>query len=611
MVSKIVKTGTFTLTAYAGDAKTLLAFDLGKADTKNLAGFTIQCEPPGGQPYYLLNTLQFASPDEHAQDSSQPEKSSINAPFQKFRWLHVPGSAHQGIAPPYGSYGYTVTPRSFNASGALEPLDPALSATVRIDVQPFVTGKLALGFTRGYVQSQAFAHHFGRDALIVPKAKTLQYDTGENAGANAQGQQYTYLDEYQWLGYTARAHIFDILNEVLGDSSLSLDMFAYDLSEPDIVGLLLKLAAQGRIRIILDNASLHHASPPKAEDQFEALFRKAAKKNAAILRGKFGRFAHDKVLIVSKGSNAVKVLTGSTNFSSTGLYVNANHVLVFDDATVAGTYADVFQESWNDGVSKTKFAASPYANKTFAFASGGVPKTSIAFSPHTADVAASLLDGMAQRIEDEGKKSGAKASVLFAVMQMTGSSGPVLPALAKLHSDENIFTYGISDSPGGTALYAPGRPGGVLVTGKPGPTTLLAPFDQVASIGGWHEIHHKFVVCGFNTDDAVVYCGSSNLAAGGEAANGDNLIAVHDQDAATAFAIEAVALVDHFDFLDRFADKAGTKKSSKPRVKKSPVSKSQAAASVQWFLHTDSEWTASYYDPKDLHCMDRQVFSLA
>jgi hypothetical protein len=31
-----------------------------------------------------------------------------------------------------------------------------------------------------------------------------------------------------------------------------------------------------------------------------------------------------------------------------------------------------------------------------------------------------------------------------------------------------------------------------------------------------HEIHDKFVVCGLNGQDPVVYCGSSNLASGGE-----------------------------------------------------------------------------------------------
>ena len=54
------------------------------------------------------------------------------------------------------------------------------------------------------------------------------------------------------------------------------------------------------------------------------------------MRGKFSRYAHDKVFIVSQqGDRREKVLTGSTNFSVTGLYVNSNHVLVFNDPKVA------------------------------------------------------------------------------------------------------------------------------------------------------------------------------------------------------------------------------------------------------------------------------------
>ena len=88
------------------------------------------------------------------------------------------------------------------------------------------------------------------------------------------------------------------------------------------------------------------------------------------------------------------------------------------------------------------------------------------------------------------------------------------------------------------------------MTGKPASTVLPPPFDQVPGVGLGHQVHHKFVVCGFNGPDPVVYCGSSNLALKGEQVNGDNLLAISDGDVATVFAIEALLLVDHFNFLD-------------------------------------------------------------
>jgi phosphatidylserine/phosphatidylglycerophosphate/cardiolipin synthase-like enzyme len=595
------------LKAYRGDAKTLLAWDLPKAASKNLAGFSIQCEPSGREPYYLLNTLRFAKPGDHAQDPSEPAHSSLNAPFHKFRWLHVPGSAHQGTKPFIGKYTYTITPRYFDDNGSLEPLDPSLSASVVVEVGPLAKKKLTLGFTRGFTQSQAFVHHFGRKALIRPKGRDLIFDTSQVSGKNAKGETYTFADEYEWLGATARARIMELLQEVADDRSLHLDVFAYDLNEPDVVKAFLALAKQGRIRMILDNASLHKTTKkrPSAEDEFEEAFDHVKKGKASILRGKFGRYSHDKIFVVSRGKKALKVLTGSTNFSVTGLNVNSNHVVLFDDPTVAAEYFELFETAFQGGAKVKPFLASELSSKTFSWSSAKTPKTDVTFSPHEEDFAKEVLDGIAARIQAEGKKKDG-GSVLFAVMQLNPGTGPVFPALQKLHSRQNVFSYGISDSPGGISLYKPGSRDGVLVTGKPMNTQLPAPFDQVRSLGGEHQIHHKFVVCGFNGDDPVVYCGSSNLALGGEQANGDNLLAIHDEDIATAFAIEAVALVDHFEFLDRFARKA---KKAGITASKPPTDKSQAAADAGWFLSTNDGWTRPYYDRKDLHFVDRELFA--
>jgi len=607
MTSVSSRQGAMSLKAYAGDAKTLLAFDLDKAAMKNLAGFTLRCEPDGQTPYYIHNELQFETPGDHAQDPKEPPSSSLNAPIHKFRWIHVPGSVHQGLKPFMGKYTYTVTPRYFNAKKSLQPLDPAKSAAVQIDVVPFRKGALQLGFTRGFTQSQAFVHHFGKAALIRPKDKQLLFDTSQPSGTNAEGEKYTFADEYEWLGFTARELIVELLDRVLADTQLRLDAFAYDLNEPDAMRRLLDLAKQGRVRIILDDAALHHdAHGGKPEDQFEQAFNAAKQGQAEILRGKFGRYAHDKVFIVSDAQGPLRVLTGSTNFSVTGLYVNSNHVLVFDDRAVAKKYAEVFEEAWTDKASKPAFQQSSLASQAFTFSTGGVPAADINFSPHAPAYVAELLQAMAKRIEDEGAKDKG-GSVLFAVMQIDNGTSPVYQALNDLHNDQAIFSFGISDSPKGIVLYEPGKRTGVLVSGKPASTVLPPPFDQVPGVGLGHQVHHKFVVCGFGQPDAVVYCGSSNLASGGEEANGDNLLAIHDSDVATAFAIEALGLVDHFQFLDRCATGGGTgKRPAKP--KKPATSPKQEAVSAGWFLSTTDAWAKPYFDPKDLKCADRMLF---
>jgi phospholipase D-like protein len=597
------KTNDLTVTAYAGDAKTLLAFNLPKRRTKNLAGFTIECRPQGQPSYYVLNQLRFEDPGRHAQDASEPPTSSINAPLHKFRWLHVPGSVHQGLKPFYGPYTYVVTPRYFDDRQSLQPLDPSLSAPVDVDVAPF-TGPdgFELGFTRGYTQSQAFVNHFGLKARIQPQDHELLFDTSQPAGTNAQGTQFTYAEAYDWLGFTAREKIFGLLDEVRADQALRLDVFAYDLNEPDLLRALLELAKQGRVRVILDDAALHHSTKtPKPEDQFESLFRGAATGTAEIRRGHFGRYAHDKVFIVSDDQGARKVLTGSTNFSVTGLYVNSNHVLVFSDPVVTAKYASLFETAWKGEVKLPAYLASPLAGETFSTAGPGGEPMSITFAPHTEEFTTALLGAVAARIGKEGKK--ARGSVLFAVMAIDKGTSPVYDALNTLHADDSIFSFGVSDTPDGISLYEPRRKTGVLVTGKPVRTQLPPPFNQVPGVGLGHQIHHKFVVCGFNTKDPVVYCGSSNLALGGEENNGDNLLEIHDPEVVTAFAIEALALVDHLQFLDRY--QTDPKLPNKPP----PASKRQAAESQGWFLSTRDGWTDKYFDPNDLYYVDRRLFA--
>ncbi|MFN2561455.1 MAG: phospholipase D-like domain-containing protein [Jatrophihabitans sp.] len=581
--------------AHRGDAKSLLAFNLTKARTRNLAGFTV-AYVVGAQTHYVSNMLTFANPADHSQDPAHAANSSVNAPLHKFRWVHVPGAGSLGEKPAFGPYTYVVTPRYF-ADGALLPLDPSTSVSVDIEVAPFRKGAITAAFTRGFTQSEAFVHRFGEVAIFRPPNTDLVFDTSATSGTAANGAAYTFAQEYTWLGFTARDVILGLLSEIRYDATLQLDVFAYDLSEPDIVSALLALGADGRVRMILDDAALHHSTKPGTvlpEDQFETLFRAAAKAPAEIKRGHFARYSHDKVMIVYRtgaggARRPIKVLTGSTNFSVTGLYVNSNHVLVFDDTTVAAAYARVFQNSWDGEVKAPAFRATPEAGQATTFASAQVPHTDVTFSPHSAAFAAEILDGITARITAEAGRP--KGSVLFAVMGIDVGGGSVYPTLRDLHADTSLFTYGISDAPDGIYVYNPRHKTGVLVTGKPGRTRLPAPFDQVPTPAN-HQVHHKFVVCGFNGSDPVVYCGSSNLALGGEQDNGDNLLAIHDGDIATVFAIEAVLLVDHFDFLDRNLAPAAT-----------------SPATATWHLSITSAWVTPYYDKADLHYADRLLFA--
>ena len=148
--------------------------------------------------------------------------------------------------------------------------------------------------------------------------------------------------------------------------------------------------------------------------------------------------------------------------------------------------------------------------KNFPSSSAKTPKPKLRLHPQQSGLRATVLNDLAK--SDSARRKQVEGGRKRAVRGHADRQGygTVYPTLIKIHSNQDIFSYGISDSPGEIYLYPVGKKDGRVVTGKPVNTQLPPPFDQVRNIGGvGHQVHHKFVVCGFNGTDPVVYCGSS------------------------------------------------------------------------------------------------------
>ena len=559
-----------TITAYRGDGSVLLGLDLDEHLTDHFAGFAIRWTAPGAAPSYLENRLSFDKP--LGSQSTPGERqaawtSSDKAPFQRFRWQHFPPS------PVPGDHVYEASAVYFAKSGS--GLENGPMAKVAIDLTSADFGNLEVGFTRSYVSSQAYVEKFGnRDIRKLPK--TLDYDTKP------------FLEQYEYLGYHARKMVFDFLDECVRDRSMTLDVFAYDIDEPDFVHGLESLGS--RLRIYLDDAPLHTGPTALEPEVKRRLIRSAGASN--VKSGHFRRFSHDKVLIQKKDGKPQKVLTGSANFSVRGLYVQANNVLVFRDPGVAALYESVFAQVW---ASASAFSQSKLAQGWFDELSvPGLPPFEACFSPHK-NASVSL-----QKVADA--ISGAKSSVLFAVMEL-GGAGPVLKKLQGLATKGGVFSYGVTqnvtvqkkggetqEKTTGVRVHGPGSSAGVLVPFAFLQKNVPEPFQAEVSGGAGQVIHNKFVVVDFNDSSPAVFTGSSNLAEGGEQSNGDNLLAIEDRAVATLYGVEATRLVDHFRF--RAALKGAT---AKPLVLESnPKAK--------------TPWWKPYYDPKSERFRERKVF---
>ena len=224
------------------------------------------------------------------------------------------------------------------------------------------------------------------------------------------------------------------------------------------------------------------------------------------------------------------------------------------------------------------------ASTDYIFNEEALPDMTIRFSPHPAK----YVDGFFKQIKN--KILNAESDVLFAVM-MDETNSEILSALQSQIKSEDIFTAGITDVRKGMQLYKPGRKTGIRISGLSIATKLPKPFNDIIKVPGLgHNIHHKFIVVDFKGEHPVVYCGSSNLAYNPEQKNGDNLLEIRDKDVVTAFAIEAIRLIDHFSWLNKLVQ--------------------ENASETEMTLYDDSEeikWHKKYYNPKDLKFLERTL----
>jgi hypothetical protein len=504
-----------TFCAYPGDGAVLLAFDLDESMQADLAGFAVEYTDPTGKTLPVLNRLSFVQAITSATTPEQRQfPPTSEAPLQKFHWVHFPPDVEPG------TFTYKATAMLFQP-GSETAITPGPSAEVEVALMPVAPTPFLLGFTRGYVSSQAYVDEF-HNAAIEPEPPTFDFDTT------------TYQPQYHWLGFHARRLVFDFLAETLADDTLSLDVFAYDLDEPDVIKQLGQLGA--RLRVYLDNSNSHvtaTAREPKAHDWLVS-------QGAQVELGHFQRFSHDKVMIQKRGDTALKVLSGSANFSVRGLYVQSNNVFVFDDPTTAALYDQAFQQSWSD---PKGFASSPLAASWHdAGGHDGLPSYSVCLSPHH-DPNVSL-----NRVADA--VTNAKSSVLFAIMEIGSGSGLLLDAIKALPTRPELYAFGTTQRlDGSLQVEKSGDPeDGTFIPFSYLSKKVPEPFKEEWSGGAGQVIHHKFVVTDFNGETPLAFAGSSNLAAGGEKENGDNLVCFTDRDTATKYAIEAIKLVDHYRF---------------------------------------------------------------
>lgn len=569
-------TDGLTLNLYRGEDMVLLAFDIDDSLKKpDFVGFGVQYFIGNStQPRDVFNFLTFKRVRLAAKAAKTPialaDRASMRSPIQQFRWAHVPSVPIDDVVT------YQVSAMFANGDNP-----PVAKATTRaaINVHRATRGNfLNVGFTRGFASSQAYERNFPNQRKIIPPTgkPQLHFDITPFTGDGKP---------YPWLGFEARRILLDYLDECKADPSVLIDVFAYDLSDSEIVERF--EAFKSRLRILIDDSDKHGTPKSDETEAFKRLKASAGDNNVA--RHHFSGLQHNKVIIAKRksGNSATPfaVSTGSTNFSLGGIYIQNNNLLLFRDTDVAKLYADVFDNAFPKA---TGFSGKPVATQWFEKVLPDASTYRFCFSPHKKVTLS--MQPLADAI------NGANKSVFYAIAFRGTQGGPAAKALDALDPDK-LLVMGVANMAGKPKsktlkVQLPGR--GPVPFGPAALTkNLPEPFKSEWSGGGGIHMHHKFVVCDFNSDKPVVFTGSSNLA-GAETGNGDNLIEIRDPKVVVAYAVQAVSIFDHYGFRNRL------KKAEKdPQAR--DLSEPPAAGKPAW-------WELSFKSG-EAKCRDRELFS--
>jgi phosphatidylserine/phosphatidylglycerophosphate/cardiolipin synthase-like enzyme len=557
----------FTLKVYRGDGMALLAMNWKQGKPPlDFVGFAIEYKEPGGIKFFSLkNRIAFPG----ALGAVNPNRLSTRlSPIQKFRWVHFPRNAELD-----GKFVYRVSPVFMNS---LDELSYGESQEVEIELRrETYPGQLNVTFTRGFVSSQAFVDRYGPNELIANLLPAKAADGLTFVPTHAKTKE-----ALAWMGFEARNAILEVLDEAIKDKKAKVYVVAYDLSERDVVSRLEQLG--DRVKVIIDDDGEHgeaHSGEAQAEKRLVA---SAGVSN--VKRQHMGKLQHNKTIVVD-GPQIKAAVCGSTNFTWRGFFVQANNAVVVRGAEAIKPFLTAFDHYWNNKNNVALFGATPSA-KFVSLGLKGID-ASVGFSPYSKQNA--LLAKIALDIKT------AKSSLFYSLAFLYQTKGVIRDAIEEVTNNDKIFVYGISDKKiGGINLQ---KPDGNLAPVNPAALEKDAPepFKSEPRGGGGNRMHHKFVVIDFNKPTARVYLGSYNFSIAADATNGENLLLIKDRRIATAYAIEALRLFDHYHF--RIAQQEAKKAKKTLTLAKAPQT---GAGGTPW-------WEEDYTQPQKIH--DRELFA--
>jgi len=297
-----------------GDHAALAWLPEDAAPIPDCRGFALK-RSRGGAEQYLHSFVGFA------QEDAFPTDAPWQWPLQRYLWWDY------GVEPG-DSVRYQVIPVTGADAGSLvERADLASDWTEALTITSDLTPHVSACFNKGVVASQWVS----RELDVEAKGENRRMGLNEVIGKVGSPLRDA-------LGGLLKLEVLKLLDEAAGGT---LYAALYELNDPELIAGLKKLGAAANV--ILANGAFSAKSPDENKEVRDDLKQNSAV-NVFDREVSTGHFAHNKFVVVCDADGvAQKVLTGSTNWSRSGLCSQANNGLVIDDHAVA----DRFLTQWN------------------------------------------------------------------------------------------------------------------------------------------------------------------------------------------------------------------------------------------------------------------------
>jgi phosphatidylserine/phosphatidylglycerophosphate/cardiolipin synthase-like enzyme len=514
--------------AYANADDVLIAWE---PDTwsKDWVGFKVERrDDVSGQVTVLVNRIP---PQAGAGAVQTAGVSSAESPIRRCIWTD-----HDAVSTDNVSYRVT----AMKGAGTAGTFAPDASSASEWSAPTVATGDAGGGlsafFNRGTLMSQIVSRFVNKDTseqalrafvknLATPGGSARQYLAGD-----ALHQILTFLGEANRRGGTVFAAL-------------------YEINDQQLINALKAFGPRGHV-LIGNGSATASTSPPVADQLTEAGV--VVKHRDLSHAGKSSPSVHNKFVVEAdaSGNSASRVLTGSTNWTTTGLCTQLNNVLIVEDTTIAGR----FRKQWDLLVAAgDDMTPSLQTSNTTPTTSGAA--TLYFAATHGEAEFKPVLDLIA----------GAKEGVVF-LMFMPGQS-PLLKALLDRVQENKVYVRGVVSSvtPSSTGVTSMG--GQVVKSGAPAqafhrdvllPAGISAEDDpswedseftvqEIRSAGMMAIVHSKTIVIDPFSPDCAVITGSHNFSDSASAKNDENLVIIRgNQRLAQAYAVHINGVYDHY-----------------------------------------------------------------